>query len=121
MQMVDSVLNLVRLTQAHVMLAAVDVQSILDGAESADTSSFADVNNKVANTGYGIYSILGTVAVLVFLIVGGYSFLKGFILGTQQERAEFKSGMFFKLLMIVGFFALAGAIVLFANMGKNLF
>ena len=102
-------------------LLNVDVESILSGAESADTTAFDGVSNSITNTGYGIYSILGIIAVLVFLIVGGAAFLKGFVMGTPQERQEFKAGLLFKLLMIVGFFALAGAIVLLSRLGANLF
>lgn len=105
----------------HVALLTVDVESILSGGEGADTSAFDGVANSVQNTGYGIYSILGIFAVLVFLIVGGFTFLKGFVMGTVQERQEFKGGLLFKLLMIVGFFALAGGIILLSRLGANLF
>ncbi len=102
-------------------LLTVNVEDVLSGAEGADTSAFDGVSNSITNTGYGIYSILGIFAVLVFLIIGGFTFVKGFVMGTVQERQEFKSGLLFKLLMIIGFFALAGAIVLLSRLGANLF
>lgn len=99
-----------------------DVSDILKNAQTGKPSAaFAGVSDKVSATGNGIYSILLVVAVLVFLIAGGWGFVKGFVFGTQQERQEFKSGLLFKLLMIVGFFALASIITLLANMGANLF
>ncbi len=104
-----------------VALLTVDVEEILSGSEGADTSAFEGVSNSITNTGYGIYSILGIFAVLVFLIIGGFTFVKGFVMGTVQERQVFKSGLLFKLLMIIGFFALAGAIVLLSRLGANLF
>ena len=98
-----------------------NVGDILKNAQDAQPSgAFSGVAGKVSETGNGIYSILLIVAVLVFLIAGGWGFVKGFMFGTQQERQEFKSGMLFKLLMIVGFFALAGIITLLASMGGNL-
>ena len=106
---------------ARAALLTVDVEDILSGADGADTSAFNGVSNSITNTGYGIYSILGIFAVLVFLIIGGFTFVKGFIMGTVQERQEFKSGLLFKLLMIIGFFALAGGIVLLSRLGANLF
>ena len=110
------------LVSAHIALLTVDVKDILSGAGGNTTNpAFNGVESSIKSTGYGIYSILGIFAVLVFLIIGGYTFVKGFVMGTVQERQEFKSGLLFKLLMIVGFFALAGAIVLLSNLGANLF
>lgn len=121
MQLATMVMNGLHVMQARMFLAKVDVESILSGAESADTSGFEEVNNKIAATGAGFNLVLGTIAVFIFLIVGGTTFLKGFVMGTPAERSEFKQGMLFKVLMIIGFFALAGMIVIFANMGSNLF
>ena len=106
---------------ARAALLSVDVEEILSGADGADTSAFEGVSNSVKNTGYGIYSIIGIFGVLVFLIIGAFTFVKGFLMGTVQERQEFKSGLLFKLLMIIGFFALAGGIVLLSRLGANLF
>ena len=102
-------------------LLTVNVEDIINGAGTADTTAFDGVRNSVSSTGYGIYSILGVFAVLVFLVIGGFSFVKGFVMGTVQERQEFKSSMLFKILMVVGFFALSGAIVLLSRLGANLF
>ncbi len=109
------------LIKNYLTLMTVNVDDVLGGAGSADTGAFSGVANSVKTTGYGIYSILGIVAVLIFLIVGGAGFLKGFVMGTVQERQEFKQGLFFKVCMIVGFFALAGGIILLSRLGANLF
>ena len=110
------------LINARLALLTSGVEDVIKGAQGAKAEgAFTNVNKAIQTTGNGIYAILGTFAVLVFLILGGFAFVKGFVMGTPQERQEFKSGLLFKLLMIIGFFALAGAIVLLSNLGSGLF
>lgn len=114
--------NLFSILASRAALLSVDVQDILNGTQSNNGGeAFTNLSSNVKDVGYGIYSILGVVAVLVFLIVGGFGFVKGFFLGTPQERQEFKSGAAFKILMIIGFFALGSLIVILSQMGGKLF
>ncbi len=114
--------NFLSVLTARAALLTVDVQGILDGTQNNNGGeAFTNLSSNVKDVGYGIYSILGVIAVLVFLIVGGFGFVKGFVMGSPQERQEFKSGAMFKVLMIIGFFALSTAIVLLSQMGGKLF
>ena len=100
---------------------AEDVERILNGGQSADTGAFEGINQSITNIGHGVNGIITTVAVVLFMAVGGWTFVKGFLMGSPQDRSEFKAGIAFKAAMIVLFFALTLIIGLLAKLGKNLF
>lgn len=105
---------------ARIAMLTLDVEEIVGKADSADTSAFGDLENKVTSTGFGVYRLVGVFACIAFIIAGAWAFFKMFFVASPQEKQEAKGNMLYKVLAVVGFFAIPGIIVLLSGVGQNL-
>ncbi len=105
----------------QLFLLNINVEEIVNSADSADTTAFGNLESKVTQTGFGVYRLIGVIACIGFIIAGAWAFFKMFFIASPQEKQEAKGNMLYKVLAVVGFFAIPGIIILLSGVGKNLF
>ena len=102
-------------------LLTLDVGELVGNMDGSDTTAFGELESKVQSTGFGIYRLIGVIACVGFIIAGAWAFFKMFFIASPQEKQEAKSNMLYKVLAVIGFFAIPGIIVLLSGVGQNLF
>ena len=108
------------LAASHV-LGTLDVGSIVDGAKNASQSgSLQPVEDKVSELGGGFYRILFMAGVFLIILGLAVAALKLFF-SDSQTRKDAKSDIVWKVIAGVFFFAGIMLVILFSNIGSNLF
>lgn len=114
--------NVLATLDAKLALLTLDVGNLIEqGSNTESSGAFAEIEGKVTSTGFGVYRLVGVIACIGFIIAGGWAMFKMFFIASPQEKQEAKSNMLYKVLAVVGFFAIPGIIVLLSGVGQNLF
>ena len=119
-----TITNAFQILAARAALLTLDVDNIISqGMNSTgnSTGAFGEIETKVTTTGFGVYRLVGVIACIGFIIAGAWAFFKMFFIASPQEKQEAKSNMLYKVLAVVGFFAIPGIIILLSGVGQNLF
>ena len=102
------------------LLAAVDVQGVLDGGKKLDDSSLSGLGDKVDDIGGGAYGLMykGGIFVIVLVAMGAAI---GLVFANGTNRNESKSKLVNVVLGTVLFFSVVGLVTMLANIGGSLF
>ena len=106
---------------ASYVLGTLDVGTIVDGAKNAQQSgSLEPVEKKVNELGGGFYRILFMAGVFLIILGLAVAALKLFF-SDSQTRKDAKSDIVWKVIAGIFFFAGIMLVILFSNIGSNLF
>ena len=105
----------------YFVMGELDVSTIVEGAQEAEqSSSLAPVESKVNELGGGFYRIMFMAGVFLIILGLGVAALKLFF-SDSQTRKDAKSDIVWKVLAGIFFFAGIMLVILFSNIGTNLF
>ena len=102
--------------------SGLDVGNILNDVKEGKSSSTATSNleSNISTLGSGAWRIVFMSMTFLFVLGLAYAFAKLFF-SNSQTRNESKSDIIWKVLAVIGAFAVVGLVIILSGVGKGLF